>query len=373
MSEPNITEIGKEFYHIKSPEDDLHRNIYVKRFIGEDGSRVNMVFDPGTKLDTFMLTAALKKLIGGANNVNLIFLSHQDPDVASNTHVILANAPRAIIVTSIDTFRLVRMYGIPERNFFLVEHAKSEILQIQKTKHKVQFVPAYFCHFKGAMMFYDFESKVLFTGDFLGGVNTRKGEGIYANEESFGGISLFHQIYMPAKQAIQDTVERISMLNPDPEVIAPQHGDVITGNNIPEFLARISKLDVGLNIIKKAEPQKDLVMLALNSFLDTLHEKEPDIHAKFTEEMKATGGFTTIFMIANDTITELKTSPEDALTYLWNIIEKVSPSETLTDVRTELAETLDNFGIALPPGIFETAERASDLGIVEADSNPFGL
>ncbi len=372
MSEANITEIGKEFYHIKSSEADFHRNIYLKRFIGEDGSRVNILFDPGTKLDTPQLTAALKRLIGGTNNVNLIFLSHQDPDVASNTHVVLANAPRAIIVTSIDTFRLVKMYGIPEKNFFLIENVKNDILQIQKTKHKVQFVPAYFCHFKGAMMFYDFESKILFSGDFLGGVNTRKGDGIYANEESFHGISLFHQIYMPANQAIRETVNRISMLNPAPEIIAPQHGDIIRGPLVSEFLAKISKLDVGIDISKKELTQKDLTMLVINTFIDSLKEKHPQLHSTLIDEIKTTGDFTTVFVVANETIIELKTTSEDALANLWKLVEKVTPDDALTDVKTELAETLDNFGMTLPAGIFETAATDSDFSAVEPD-NPFNL
>lgn len=372
MSAPIITEIGKEFYHIRSAEFDLHRNIYLKRFVGADGSRVNMIMDPGTKLDTFMLTTALKKLIGGTQNINLIFLSHQDPDVASNTHVILANAPGAIIVTSVDTFRLVRMYGIPEKNFFLAENAKTEILEILKTKNKVQFVPAYFCHFKGAMMFYDYESRILFSGDFLGGINTRQGEGIYANEESFRGVSLFHQIYMPANKAITDTVGRISMLNPSPRIIAPQHGDVIRGHFVSSFLERISNLDVGMDISQEEDPQKDITVLVLNTFLGSLKETRPDVYSKLISKMVNTGDFTTIFILSNDVIVELKTTPEDALVHLWKALKNVTPLEELTDVSTQLAETLDNFGLPFPMGIFELAESESDLGS-DSHSNPFGM
>ncbi len=198
-----ITEIGEEFYHFKSSESDLYRNIYLKRFLGADGSPVNMIMDPGTSMDVPVLAEAMNKPIGGTKNIDLIFLSHQDPDVASNAHFLLASSPDAQVVTSVDTFRLVRMYGIPEKNFFLIDNFNNRIPEKLKQKTEISFISAEFCHFKGAMMFHDHQSRIVFSGDFLGGMNSRHGEGIYASEESFSGISLFHQIYMPSNTAVK--------------------------------------------------------------------------------------------------------------------------------------------------------------------------
>ena len=73
-----ITEIGEEFYHFKSSESNLHRNIYLKRFLGADGSAVNMIIDLGTSLDVTILVEVMNKLIGGSKNIDLKFLSHQE-------------------------------------------------------------------------------------------------------------------------------------------------------------------------------------------------------------------------------------------------------------------------------------------------------
>lgn len=312
-----VQEIGKEFYLIRSPEKELHRNIYLKKFISSDRKeRVNMIFDPGTPLDYENLFKILKDLIGGVQNVNLIFISHQDPDITSNLKAFLAANPNALILGSIDTFRLVSMYGISEKNFKGVETFKRDIIKITRTGHMIQFVPAYFCHFRGAMMVYDFESRVLFSGDFLAGVNTKKSDGIYATEESFEGISIFHQIYMPSKKALLLTIDRIGLLNPLPEVIAPQHGDVVKGDLIYDFLTRLTKLDVGLDILSWTEREKDNLIIALNNFLNSLKGVDSEIYEKLILKLKRVGEFTQIFTFTDDIIEDIKLTPEDGVDYI---------------------------------------------------------
>jgi len=353
MSEAKIHEIGNEFYLVKSDEKDLHRNIYIKRFVGKDGKSVNMIFDPGAKIDIKMVTSALKTLIGGVQNLDLIFLSHQDPDLTANLSVLLSSAPKTRFVSSIDTWRLIASYGIPENRFYAIENFKNKVMRIAKTGHRVQFVPAHFCHFRGAMMFYDFESKILFTGDFLGGVDSRNGNGIYATEESWEGISIFHQIYMPSKDAIVETVNKISLLNPLPEIIAPQHGDVIRGDLVVEFLTRFFDMDAGIDLIKKEEPEKDLSLTALNSFMDYLYKNKPEVHEKLLIKLKEAGTFTTIFVLANNSLVDIKVSTKTAIVSIWEIVKSISSPEEIHDFKVTLLTDLDKYNIPLDTEIFE--------------------
>jgi glyoxylase-like metal-dependent hydrolase (beta-lactamase superfamily II) len=354
MKKDTIHEIGKDFFLFKSEEKDFHRNIYLKRFVGGDGSSINMICDPGTRLDIALVIDALKGLIGGIENIHLVFLSHQDPDLTSNINVFLTGSPTAKIVCSIDTWRLVRMYGIQDNRCYAVENFKSKILRVGKTGHRVQFVPAQFCHFRGAIMFYDFESKILFTGDLLGGTDTRKGDGIYATEESWSGISIFHQLYMPSTDALRETVQRISMLNPIPDIIAPQHGDVITGDLVVEFLTRLMSLDVGFDVIKKEESQKELFLSAANSFLDFLGTRYPALRATLLAELKKTGTFTTIFMIAGTSIVDIKVRAQEAIASLWDTIRRVSEPGALSELKTMLLQNLDDTHLKIDPGVFGT-------------------
>ncbi len=359
MGKELIHEIGKDFFLFKSEEKDFHRNIYLKRFVGPDGLSVNMICDPGTRLDIGLVVGALKELTGGIENIHLVFLSHQDPDLTSNINVFLMGSPAAKIVCSIDTWRLVRMYGIEDTRYYAVENFKSKTLRIGKTGHRVQFVSAQFCHFRGAMMFYDFESRILFSGDLLGGINTRKGGGIYATKESWSGISIFHQLYMPSSGALHETVQRIGLLNPIPDIIAPQHGDVITGDLVVEFLTRLLNLDVGFDVVKKEEPQKELFLSAVNSFLDFVAVKHAAVHKALLEELKRTGTFTTIFVIAGASIIDLKVRAAEAIVALWDAVRRISGPEDLSELKTMLVQSLDNANLKIEPSVFGSPEKGT--------------
>jgi glyoxylase-like metal-dependent hydrolase (beta-lactamase superfamily II) len=352
MAREVIHEIGKEFFLFKSDEKDFHRNIYLKRFNAPDGSSINMICDPGTRLDIGLVIGALKELVGGIENIHLIFLSHQDPDLTSNINVFMTGSPDAKIVCSIDTWRLVRMYGIDEKRYYAVENFKSKTLRIGRTGHRIQFVPAQFCHFRGAMMFYDFESGILFSGDVLGGVDTRKGEGIYATEGSWSGISIFHQLYMPSTDALRGTIQRIGLLNPIPDIIAPQHGDVIKGHLVVEFLTRLLDLEVGFDVIKREEPQKELFLSAVNSFLDFASTKYPAVHAALLEELKKTGTFTTIFVVAGASIIDIKVRASEAVAALWDTVKRISGPGDLMELKSMLLQSIDDANVKVDPAVF---------------------
>ena len=169
-------EIGQVVLLLRSDEVNFHRNICVKRFGGGSEAMRSMVFDPGTKLDLKDLLPALKKLVGGMDKLDYIFLSHQDPDVSSNSSMILSYAPNSQLITSIDTWRLVKMYGLQKR-FLAAENLHSSRLPIAGTDQEIHFISAMYCHFRGAQMAYDPESGILFSGDVMGGLNTAREPG----------------------------------------------------------------------------------------------------------------------------------------------------------------------------------------------------
>jgi glyoxylase-like metal-dependent hydrolase (beta-lactamase superfamily II) len=367
MASLQIHEVGKEFFLLRSSETDFHRNIFIKRFISGN-ERANLICDPGTRLDIATLMEALDKLIGGAQNLNAIFLSHQDPDVSSNTLAMLGLAPRATVITSIDTWRLVKMYGIPENRFYGAESFKDSVLQVKATGHKIKLVPAHYCHFRGALMLYDIESRVLFSGDLLGGLNTRKGDGIWADEASWPGISLFHQVYMPSHQALELAIGRIASLRPEPLVIAPQHGDVIRGELVTEFAARLASLDVALDLQGKTGPVRDLTLLCINDFLDAVRNRDANVHRWLLDELQAPRGFTTLFSFTSGTLTELKVSPEAALSVLGETLARLTPDETATTLKSLLRTSVEQYALVPPPEL--AASSATESGSSGSEATP---
>ncbi len=365
----SLHEIGKEFYLLRSEEPEFHRNIYFKRFIGPDGSQVNMIMDPGTKLDLSRVIAAANHLFGGLQNTDIIFVSHQDPDLTSNLDAILTAAPRALLLASIDAWRLIHMYGLPDNRFKAIEDFRTDTLKIRKTGHLIKFVPAYYCHFRGAMMVYDYDSRVLFTGDFMGGTDTRQGPGIYANEDSWAGIALFHSIYMPTNSVVRATIDRIGMLDPFPEVIAPQHGDVIKGDLVYEFLGRLMELDVGLDLLEKKKPEKETLAIAINEFLEKLKASSPDTFNLVFKKLKEPGKFTTPFFIPGDIVVDVKVDVEDALRYLWDIIEsKVADPSARLSTQKLLVSTLNQYNIRMPFKVDDLIEKGTEDSNIIIDS-----
>jgi glyoxylase-like metal-dependent hydrolase (beta-lactamase superfamily II) len=358
MDDSKIHEIGKEFYLLRSNEADFHRNICIKRFKDRNGTTRSMVFDPGTKLDLKDLIPALKKLIGGMDKLDYIFLSHQDPDVSSNSSMILSYAPNSRLITSIDTWRLVKMYGIPEKRFSAAENLQSSRLQITGTDQEIHFISAMYCHFRGAHMAYDPESGILFSGDVMGGLNTRKGAGISANEDSWKGIAQFHQIYMPSSLALRETIGRIGMMQNLPHTIAPQHGDIVEGQTVHDFMERLSRLKVGIDRLSERSPETEVLIMALNEFLDNIRALRPDLFTTLLQHLQNTKNFTTLFTIDSDTIIEIKVGAKEALHTFWELLKIVGKESDFKFITTSLRELLEYFGIYVP----EHMRQKEDVG-----------
>ncbi len=237
-------------------------NPYLRRFRGIDArtqrhTQFNLLIDPGSSSDFPTVSVKVASLIGGMDRLSAIFLNHQDPDVASSTELITAgHAPKAGILCSEDTWRLVVHMNLPRSRFVALEKFPNGMSI--PTGHRVIPVPSPFCHFRGAVMLYDVETRVLFSGDLFGGLTDVNARGLFADESDWAGIRAFHQIYMPVNAALARAVASIRKLTPAVEMIAPQHGRVIQRPLIEQFLERMERLQVGLDIIDEQQDPSTL-------------------------------------------------------------------------------------------------------------------
>lgn len=245
------------------PHSVLSRNIYLRVFRGA-GKTANLIIDPGPPLDLDVLVEKVNRVIGNVAKVNMVFANHQDPDVVANVTYLAKINPRATFVATEDTWRLVSLYGLPPQNFRAVERFRNG-RAVLPTGHRLQFVPTPFCHFRGACMLYDLESRILFTGDLLGGVLAG---GLWASRASWSGIKAFHQLYMPSNEALRLAVQRIRALDPVPIMLAPQHGGLIRGELMEELLGKLADLPVGLDIITSLRDSLPQLVEAVNEVLD---------------------------------------------------------------------------------------------------------
>lgn len=252
---PNTWWIGK-----RAPNQIFHANPYLRVFPGETGptgkGAFHLLIDPGSNADFAVVRAKTEQVIGSLSSVGGIFINHQDPDVGSATGLLMGRfTPKAHVLCSEDTWRLVQYYNIPRERFVPMERFPNGIWF--PNGEELIPVPSPFCHFVGAVMLYDPRTRVLFSGDLFGSLTERDASGLWADETDWPGLRAFHQIYMPTNQALRHAIRAIRAKAPDVEIIAPQHGRVIRGPWVREFMDRLENLPVGLDILDDRHASED--------------------------------------------------------------------------------------------------------------------
>ncbi|MFO0978345.1 MAG: hypothetical protein U0996_18210 [Planctomycetaceae bacterium] len=222
----------------------LQCNTYIRTF-RQFGGRRNVCIDPGSCLDFEFVRSNIEQLVGSLHDVHGMTINHQDPDVAGNAPWFCDGNPEIEMIVSEDVWRLLRHMMLSPGKLRLTAGRTRSI----STQQPFQFVPTPFCHFRGAMALYDPEQRILYSGDLFGGLNSPGKVHLLATEDDWAGIAQFHQLYMPSREILRHAVREIMTLQPKVEIIAPQHGHVITGDLVGLFLERMHELLVGSDLL----------------------------------------------------------------------------------------------------------------------------
>ena len=366
--ETDYVKIAEGTYWVgKRPSDEIFfANPYLRTSSGQSpgDSDFNLLIDPGSSKDFSVVQSKVSQVIGSVKNVDSVFINHQDPDVGSSVGLMLGRyTPDAHVLCTEDTWRLVHYYNIPRKRFVPLEKYPDGIKL--PSGDVVLPVPSPFCHFVGAMMLYDPNTRVLFSGDLFGGLTDRGATGLYADESDWTGMRAFHQIYMPTKTAVQNAIDNIRALDPPVKTIAPQHGRVIAGDYVQEFMERLYDLPVGLDILddRNASDEElqawttvlsrvaDVARTALGDRVEEVLANDPNLSGHIT------------FQDQHLTVENLgKTSVERAVRLLCDAV----PPETANSIKYEVvyaAEELD-----LPTPQVELDEDGDDGATEDTDS-----
>lgn len=337
----------------------LEINVYLRVF-KSNGKQVNILIDPGPPSDFDQIVEKVKPIIGDIRNVHIAFVNHQDPDVGTNSMYIQKFNPNLTVITSEDTWRLIRFYGLNPKRYQATDKFPNQKAQVS-TGDVIQFVPTPFCHFRGAVMLYDPQSRVLFSGDFLGGLTFS--EDLYANSDHWTGVRTFHQIYMASQNAIRLAVDSIRKLNPAPLIIAPQHGAILKGNMIDEFLRKMYDLPVGLDLFVDHSIDKELYIEAINDVLSALESKiSPDFVNAALTPFQSDGSFPNIFMISDNRIMDVKTEILSSYQSLLNILLNDQPEPIREIIRNAILKASIDWNMSeLSEGLFQRDVAPSEF------------
>ncbi len=353
----DAVEISADTYWVGRREGTLlERNIYLRVF--KSGQKaVNVLVDPGPPEDLMALSKKVEKTIGNLRNVNLTFINHQDPDVAYNATYIQKMNPNMLVLCSEDTWRLIRFYGLSEKKYRPIEQFKSHTVTLQ-TGHALSFVPTPFCHFRGAVMLYDHETRILFSGDLFGGLSYV--QDLYADKRYWDGLKAFHQIYMPIQEAISYAIGNIRKLDPPPLMIAPQHGSIITGEYVNYYLDRLESLPVGLNLLM-ASQEKDNFIAAMNELLlEITPIIGPEAVARTMKIFQADGSFPNVIFANSKGVSDIKIDLHAAIEIFAAEFIKSAPDKA-GQIEVAVLKVLLGRNIPLPESMVGQASETPEI------------
>lgn len=230
----------------RRPKRLLQCNTYLRCLEGRRGHTDFWCIDPGTVLDRDQVRQELLSHAGAVESLGFVSLNHQDPDVVGNFPSLVDDNPSLTTLVTEDAWRLIRHLGARPKQVHFANAMEGSVFRFPGG-HTIRTVPTPFCHFRGAMAFYDPESRTLFSGDLFGGLNDPGRVQLWGEEADWPGIAMFHQIYMPTRVAVAHAIKQIRALDPPVEIIAPQHGFALRGDFMHRVLERLETLPVGLD------------------------------------------------------------------------------------------------------------------------------
>lgn len=176
------------------------------------------------------------------DDIDVIFSSHQDPDVISSLQLWLSLRKEIKVYASwvwnlfIPHFAGgVAINAIPDEGGTIPLGGGDDLVAI----------PAHYLHSSGNFSLYDPVAKILFSGDIGAALTPPEVKDVFVKDFSqhTAFMEKFHKRWMPSNRAKNNWIERVRQL--DVEILAPQHGLLFRGDDVKRFLDWFEQLQVG--------------------------------------------------------------------------------------------------------------------------------
>ena len=241
------TEDGsRKFVWLGLDEADAEKGVLTNQYLlVSDGK--GLLIDPGGYFVFNRVLEAVSEFLDPADVVG-VFYSHQDPDIIGSLNLIVDFFPNAEIYVSELWVRFLPHLGATAG--LRLRPIPDDGMSIEVGKRPVRFIPAHFLHSPGNFTLYDPETRVLFTSDI--GASVFPPGVWYLFVEDFEDhtryMEPFHRRYLASMKAVRLWLNRVKGLEID--VVAPQHGALMQGENARKFLQWLEALGaVGLDLM----------------------------------------------------------------------------------------------------------------------------
>lgn len=204
-----------------------------------------MILDPGGHKVYSKVLSATFQLLGPAK-LDILFLSHQDPDIVAATNGWLMTTDAKAYISALWT-RFVPHFGLDALLESRLLPIPDEGMKLNLGGLDLLLIPAHFLHSPGNFQVYDPVSKILYSGD-LGASVDGHNTAVEDFDAHLPNMEGFHKRYMASNKALRLWAGLARQL--DISIIAPQHGQYFTGPLVERFISWCESLECGTDLIE---------------------------------------------------------------------------------------------------------------------------
>ncbi|MFI5299249.1 MAG: MBL fold metallo-hydrolase [Polyangiales bacterium] len=237
-------------------DNGTHRNVLLEDFApGSFAVQANqhliihgasgMILDPGGhKIYSKVLAATMQHL--GRAKLEILFLSHQDPDIVAAVNGWLMTTDATAYLSNL-WIRFVAHFGLDRLVESRLKPIPDKGMRLSLGGQDMLAIPAHFLHSPGNFQLYDPVSKILYSGDLgasVGGTETE----VLDFDQHLPFMEGFHKRYMSAGRAMKNWAKLARQL--DIDLIAPQHGGYFKGKAmVGRFIDWCDGLACGVDLL----------------------------------------------------------------------------------------------------------------------------
>jgi len=218
-------------------------HLFCNPYLVVEGEQAVLI-DAGSRTDfAVVMMKILQAGIDPGQIVALIY-QHYDPDLCGSmsNFIDMCGNPDLRIISEKGNKLFLSFYIHRDRYDLLSSFNESQ-LAFTFNNRSLRFIPTPYAHTQGSFVTYDEKTRTLFTSDLFGSFSTQWDLFIHLEDAChrchdyencpngktycpFPDIIRFHQGVMPCGKALRNAMEKIKEV--DMEMIAPQHGSILT-------------------------------------------------------------------------------------------------------------------------------------------------
>jgi flavorubredoxin len=206
---------------------------------------IGLICDPGGQEIFSAVFSAICEVFD-PRNIEIIFASHQDPDIISSLAYWYTFNENIPCYTSGLWSTFIPHFGGNESTIRAIPDQGCEI---NVSDLILQAFPAHYLHSSGNFHLYDAKAKILFSGDVGAALLPNENSELFVTDfdKHIRFAEGFHKRWMGSETAKQNWCERASELKLD--FMCPQHGAIYQEKDIERFIHWFSELKIGSGIL----------------------------------------------------------------------------------------------------------------------------